>query len=74
MTAALFGASSLEEAGVGGVLPDVGSLALFGRVDIGFAGRSVPVHFDIVSGSLVAAIGRRNGRHRVVARHGNSLR
>src|SRR6185437_9720171 len=72
MTMALFDASSLEEAGVGGILPDIGGVALFRSV-FSFGGCSVCFHFDIVAGALVAAIGRRNGRHRVMAGHGNSF-
>jgi hypothetical protein len=73
-TATLLDASSFEEAGVGGVLLDVGGLALFRGIDFSLVGRSgVFVHFGVVTAPLMAAIGGRNGRHRIVARHGNPL-
>lgn len=58
---------SLEETGVGRVLLDVGSLTLFCDVDFAFYLRCVfAYYFGLITGALVAAIGRRHGRHFVV--------
>jgi hypothetical protein len=64
---ALLYAPSLEKAGVGRVLLDVGGLTLFCGVHFTFYLRHSLVNVSMISRSLVTAISRRHGRHSVVA-------
>jgi hypothetical protein len=58
---ALLHSPSLEETGIRGVLLDIGSIALFGGIYFRFCLRHVFAYFDIVTGALVASIGRGTG-------------
>src|SRR6202140_5551110 len=61
--------SSLEKTGLGGVLPDVGGVALLSGVDFTLVCGRILVHLGVVTRALVTAVGRRHWRHFVVARH-----
>jgi hypothetical protein len=63
----LLHASSLEETGIGSVLPDVGGVALLGRVNFSLVFRDIFAHLDVIAGSLGAAIGGWNRRHLMMA-------
>jgi len=60
---ALLHSPSLEETGIRGVLLDIGGIALFGGIHFGFCLRHLFAYFGIVTGALVASIGRGHGRH-----------
>src|SRR5216684_221396 len=63
---ALLHSPSLEETGVRGVLLDIGGIALLGGIHFGFCLCHVFACFGIVTGALVASIGRGHGRHFIV--------
>src|ERR1700731_2219710 len=65
----LLQAPSLEEAGIGGVLLDVGGVALLSSVDFTLACGRILVRLGVVTRALVTAVGRRHWWHFVVARH-----
>jgi hypothetical protein len=69
----LFDAPPLEEAFVGGVLLDVGGLALLGRIDGGALGRLVGSNFGMVAGAFLTLVRRWNRWHVPVFRHWISL-
>jgi hypothetical protein len=58
-----FHSPSLEETGIRGVLLDIGGIALFGGIHFGFCLRHLFAYFGIVTGALLASIGRGHGRH-----------
>ena len=69
----LLDAASLKEALVGGILPDVGGVALLGGVDLRMRRCRVLRDLGIVAGAFRASIGGRDRRHMIVARHLGSL-
>ncbi len=58
---ALLHSPSLEETGIRGVLLDIGGIALFGGIHFGFCLRHLFAYIDIVTGALMASIGRGHG-------------
>src|ERR1700675_696041 len=73
--ASLLHPSSLEKSRVGGVLLDVGSIALLCRIlNVLVSLRGVLVHLGIVGSTLMTTIGGRRRRHFIVTRHLISLR
>jgi hypothetical protein len=63
--------ASFEKPGIGGVLLDVGGIALFRRVlNVLVTPGSVLADLGFIAGSLRAPIGGRYGRHFIVASHG----
>ena len=71
--ARLLDAPSLEETLVGGVLPDVGGVALLGGVDLRVRRCRVLRDLGIVAGAFRASIGGRDRRHMIMAGHLGSL-
>ena len=69
----LLDAASLKEAFVGGVLPDVGGVALLGGVDLRVRRCRVLRDLGIVAGAFRASIGGRDRRHMIMAGHLGSL-
>jgi hypothetical protein len=65
--------ASLKEALVGGVLPDVGGVALLSGVDLRVRRCLVLRDFGLITGAFWASVGGRHGRHVIVAGHLGSL-
>jgi hypothetical protein len=60
---------SLKKSGVGRILLYVGCVALFGGIHFALLLGRVFADFGVVTGSLVASVGGRDGRHFIVTRH-----
>jgi hypothetical protein len=66
----LLNPASFEKSGIGGVLLDVGGIALFSRIlNILVPLRGILVGLGIIPGPFGAAIGGRYRRHFIVAGH-----
>jgi len=57
---------SLKKSGVGRILLYVGCVALFGGIHFALLLGRVFADFGVVTGSLVASVGGRDGRHFIV--------
>jgi hypothetical protein len=63
--------ASFEKPGIGGVLLDVGGVALFRRIlNVLVPSGSILVDLGFVSRPFMAAVGGWHGRHFIVASHG----